>query len=153
MNDFDLGNIRKLAESVFTLGVDSCHGVSHWKRVENNFLLLAKDVQADVTVGRLFAVLHDCCRRSDGRDREHGLRAAMLIRQWYGNQIMLEQEQVDKLVYAVENHTFGDVSDDPTVAACWDADRLDLGRVGIVPNPSRMCTVAGKELAGRIHCG
>ena len=24
--------------------------------------------------------------------------------------------------------------------ACWDADRLDLLRVGIVPDPRRLCT-------------
>ncbi len=28
---------------------------------------------------------------------------------------------------------------------CWDADRLDLGRVGIMPEPSRLCTAAAKR--------
>ena len=30
---------------------------------------------------------------------------------------------------------------------CWDADRLDLGRVGIVPNPRYLCTPAAKSPA------
>lgn len=34
---------------------------------------------------------------------------------------------------------------DITVQTCWDADRLDLGRVGIRPDPDRLCTSAAKE--------
>ncbi|MBT5083254.1 MAG: hypothetical protein HOM62_22025 [Rhodospirillaceae bacterium] len=34
---------------------------------------------------------------------------------------------------------------DITVQTCWDADRLDLGRAGIVPDPRYLCTDAAKE--------
>ena len=34
-----------------------------------------------------------------------------------------------------------------TIDACFDADRLDLGRVGIDPDPERMATERGKEIA------
>jgi uncharacterized protein len=34
---------------------------------------------------------------------------------------------------------------DITIQTCWDADRLDLGRVGIVPDPARLCTVAARD--------
>lgn len=27
-----------------------------------------------------------------------------------------------------------------TIQTCWDSDRLDLGRVGITPHPSKLCT-------------
>jgi uncharacterized protein len=33
---------------------------------------------------------------------------------------------------------------DVTVQTCWDADRLDLGRVGIRPVASRLCTPAAR---------
>jgi hypothetical protein len=36
---------------------------------------------------------------------------------------------------------------DVTIQTCWDADRLDLGRVGIRPDPARMGTEAGKRIA------
>ncbi len=29
---------------------------------------------------------------------------------------------------------------------CWDADRLDLPRVGIIPKKDRLCTEAAKGL-------
>ena len=33
-----------------------------------------------------------------------------------------------------------------TLQACWDADRLDLGRVGITPLPHLLCSDAAREL-------
>jgi uncharacterized protein len=44
-------------------------------------------------------------------------------------------------------HTDRDFSDNPTIGTCWDADRLDLGRVGMIPNPKFMSTPFGKEIA------
>jgi hypothetical protein len=46
-------------------------------------------------------------------------------------------------------HAKGLIEADVTVQTCWDADRLDLGRVGIVPDPARLCTAAAKESAMR----
>ena len=36
---------------------------------------------------------------------------------------------------------------EPTLAVCLDADRLDLGRVGITPDPLRLSTFAAKAIA------
>ena len=44
-------------------------------------------------------------------------------------------------------HSDGHTTGDATVLACWDSDRLDLGRVGIRPHPSRLCTVQAKARA------
>ena len=52
------------------------------------------------------------------------------------------------LHYACTWHTHGQLSSDPTIATCWDADRLDLGRVGMRPHADYMSTAKGKELAG-----
>ncbi|MFZ2726177.1 MAG: hypothetical protein WAX77_08010 [Methylococcaceae bacterium] len=32
-----------------------------------------------------------------------------------------------------------------TILTCWDADRLDLGRVAIMPNPEYLCTDIAKQ--------
>ena len=39
-------------------------------------------------------------------------------------------------------HTDGTISDDPTIGCCWDADRLDLPRVGMQPDPALLSTEA-----------
>ena len=56
------------------------------------------------------------------------------------------------LVVACEGHEKGRVSDDPTVGACWDADRLDLTRIGARPVERYMSTAKGKELARASPC-
>jgi len=33
-----------------------------------------------------------------------------------------------------------------SIGTCWDADRLDLGRVGVIPSVNFMSTPAGKEV-------
>jgi len=39
---------------------------------------------------------------------------------------------------------FGVIRCDSTVLTCWDADRLDLGRVGITPKAIYLCTDAAQ---------
>ena len=57
----------------------------------------------------------------------------------------LPDEDARLLEVAVQRHTFGMTKAHPTVMTCWDSDRLDLGRVGIRPHPSRLCTDAAKD--------
>lgn len=144
----DLVPLWKAVERQFRLEPDSVHGPSHWKRVEDNGLRLAAQTGADVLVVRLFAVLHDSQRENEGTDREHGERAAAYAATLRGKSFTLDDARLALLVRACAGHHKGLLSDDPTVATCWDADRLDLGRVGIPPDPKRMSTAAGKALAG-----
>jgi uncharacterized protein len=39
----------------------------------------------------------------------------------------------------------GQVADDPTIGACWDADRLNLWRVGKTPDPRLLSTAAARD--------
>jgi uncharacterized protein len=124
------------------------HGLHHWRRVEQNGLRLAKaTADADIVVVRLFAVFHDSERVNEYTDPEHGLRAAELMRCLHGNGFRLSDEQLSTLFDACARHEEGDVTDDPTVGCCWDADRLDLPRVGIEPHRDFMSTEVGKNLA------
>jgi uncharacterized protein len=45
----------------------------------------------------------------------------------------LTDEQLEKLCHAMSFHSDGGIHADPTIQTCWDADRLDLGRVGNKP--------------------
>jgi uncharacterized protein len=138
---------RHLSER-FRLGPDSVHGPNHWRRVEQNGLRLAKATAGtDVVVVRLFAVLHDSERMTEFTDPEHGRRAADLVRRLRGNGFTLSDEQLSSLFDACARHEEGDLTDDPTIGCCWDADRLDLPRVGIEPHRDFMSTAVGKNLA------
>jgi len=93
----------------------------------------------DPLVAFCFGLLHDAMRESDGFDPGHGPRAAALARE-LAAEGLLAGVQLDALVESCELHADGLVSEDPVVGACWDADRLDLWRVGKVVDPSLLST-------------
>jgi uncharacterized protein len=137
--------LHRLTHS-FALPMRSVHGPAHWMRVRRNGLLLAPQTGANPCVVELFAVLHDSCRHNDYHDPEHGPRAAELAYDLYlEGRIPCGLDELNLLTKACEGHTHGDAHTDPTIATCWDADRLDLHRVGITPDPKRLCTDAARE--------
>lgn len=125
-----------------------CHGPDHWKCVAVTGLRLLKATpEADPIVVLLFALLHDSQRNHDGGDRGHGHRAAALAIQLHHACYHLIGSQLDQLVHACFHHNGGKHAPDPTVAVCWDADRLNLWRVGTTPDPARLFTEAGRDPA------
>lgn len=130
----------------------SIHGYWHWLKVERNVNALADAMPgADKHVCQLFAILHDSQRVNENRDPEHGPRAAKFAADlFFGGNLNIDRSQLAKLVYACKHHTHGMVSDDPTVGCCWDADRLDLIRVGMVPRDEYLSTDAAKRLKWNI---
>lgn len=141
----DIEQVKQWAISRWTLG--ELHGISHWERVERNGKLLATP-DCDLTVIRLFAYLHDSCRENDGYDKQHGPRAAKMIVGLRNTLLKdLTDHQFEMLQTAIRLHTTTHHTGNPTIDACFDADRLDLGRVGITPDPAKMATEKGKELA------
>jgi len=103
---------------------------------------------ADVQVVRLFAILHDARRWNEGSDPDHGQRAADLAADLCGTMFHLDDARLTVLREACILHDRGKVSADATTGVCWDADRLDLPRVGIAPAPRLMSTAEGKRRAG-----
>jgi uncharacterized protein len=125
----------------------SIHGLSHWNRVNNYGMALAKLTEGvDIEVVQAFALVHDCCRHNDGSDYDHGVRAASWMDVHRNDALaFLTDEQYNKLRLAVGGHVDGRVTDDPTIGVCWDADRLDIGRVGSPVNPNLLSTQAAKD--------
>src|SRR5215469_17836176 len=68
----------------YALSPAGIHGVDHWARVLENGLVLAGRTGSNRSVIELFALFHDSGRRNDGTDPEHGLRGALLARQFRG---------------------------------------------------------------------
>src|SRR5262249_16780740 len=128
----------------YALPWDGDHGVAHWARVLENGLLLAGHTGADVAAVRLFAVLHDARRVNEVTDPGHGPRAAEFARSLRGRLFDLPDAEFRLLHRACAGHTHERTHPDVTVRTCWDADRLDLGRVGVTPHPSRLCTDAAR---------
>ncbi len=125
----------------YRLDLESIHGLSHWVRVLRNGLYIAAQENADAAVVKLFAVFHDCRRKTENYDEAHGAESAAAAREMLESGLYhLETDQLSKLYYACKYHTDGKVTSDPTVGACWDADRLDLPRVGIRPVIRRIST-------------
>ena len=147
MKEIDFEEVWSQVTRHYHGSVLSVHGPAHWRRVEQNGLLLASRTGADVMVVRLFAVFHDCCRLNEGTDDGHGARGAAYAETRRGKLYHLADEPFALLLEACIWHTDRDVSDDPTVGTCFDADRLDLGRVGMIPHPDYMSTEFGKEIA------
>lgn len=121
------------------------HGIAHWARVRANGLMLATDTGANVHVVELFAFFHDARRFNEHVDHGHGARGAALARQLKGRFFDATDEEMDLLQIACDHHSDGLTQGDATVLTCWDADRLDLGRVGIIPTAKYLCTDMAKR--------
>ena len=145
-------SLKPILEEVlheYALPLAGEHGVGHWARVWENGQRLAAETGAQREVVALFAVLHDARRVNEYHDPEHGWRAAELASQLRGSLIELSDADFQLLYRACEGHTHEQTHANVTIQTCWDADRLDLGRVGIAPDPARLCTHAARQLALR----
>ena len=130
------------------------HGVAHWWRVRHNGLLVAEQTRISVSVVKLFALIHDAFREDDEEDPEHGPRASKWLRELRGERpticevvsqssrdaiMALSSQEFEALATACEFHSDPKFRPNcPCVATCLAADRLDLRRVGYIPDAERM---------------
>lgn len=149
MKDALINKIKQFAINGWALG--ECHGLSHWERVERNGLLIATE-EVNTTIVRLFAYLHDKWRVDNGYDMEHGIRAAEQLSALRDTLLSeLSDEEFELLSTACRLHTVCHRTGNITIDTCFDADRLDLTRVGITPDPERMATERGAYYAANMH--
>jgi uncharacterized protein len=129
----------------FTLDWQGFHGSPHWARVRQNGLRLAPLTGANPRVIEYFAFLHDICRDNDDHDPWHGIRAAEFVKTLH-QVLELSASEFEDLTTACAFHNDGYTTGyNTTILTCWDADRLDLGRVFIRPNPRHLCTDAARD--------
>lgn len=120
------------------------HGVGHWGRVLENGLRLTDGTGVNPEIVSLFAVFHDARRLNEHTDDGHGRRGAELAAELRGTLFDLPDEDFLLLRLACEGHTDGGTDADVAIQICWDADRLDLPRVGKAVDPARLCTAAAR---------
>ena len=133
------------ATGYYKLPLEGLHGSGHWQRVLENGLHLAERTGADTEVVALFALMHDLGRENEGIDSEHGARSAEIARQLRSEHSFLDDTQFQFLYQACAQHNLGYTEADITIQTCWDADRLDLGRIGMMPKRQFLCTDAAKD--------
>ena len=130
----------------FQINWNGIHGISHWARVYDNGMKLAGQTGANKTVVQLFSVFHDSCRLNEGIDPNHGPRGAELAAQYRNTHLKtLVNEEFDLLYAACRLHTSASTHEEVTIQTCFDSDRLDLGRVGTIPDPQYLCTKVAKS--------
>ena len=113
---------------------DGIHGAYHWARVIENGWEIAQDNGANMKVIVAFGFFHDCKRENDGDDPDHGFRGGEFMEK-YRHRLNLTDEEFRKAQIACAGHTDVLHDNDLDIGTCWDSDRLDLLRVGIMPDP------------------
>jgi uncharacterized protein len=138
----------QLAEQVLAAAPNAAsklHGVHHWQCVAEAGLQLVRHTPgADQTVVFLFALFHDSMRLDDSWDLDHGSRASEFVR-GFQTGIKISPAQRELLAKACADHTRGQLSQDPTLACCWDADRLNLWRIGVKPSAKYLSTETASQ--------
>lgn len=140
-------NWKEVEEIVFhhSLYKDGVHGIDHIRRTVENAKIIAKetcpDKFDDAVIG---AYLHDIGRIDDFGGNAHAVRGAKiserLLQEFWPNL------DIKRILFAIEFHADKLTSEDPLIGTIWDADRLDLDRVGIKINPDLLSTKKAKEI-------
>lgn len=141
-------NLKPIVHAIlekYALPWHGTHGLSHWARVLESGLLLAQETGANIEVVQLFAIFHDSRRVNEVVDDGHGKRGAELARRFRNRWFTISDQDFELLYKACAGHTDGRTDGDVTIQTCWDADRLDLGRVGICPARKMLCTDTAKR--------
>lgn len=147
MADISFKKLYKRVLELSTVNIKGVHGPKHWARVLRNGLFLCEKENHPAKVVKCFALMHDSQRLNDYEDPEHGIRAAELAYKLNDTHLLLSNHELEQLIFACSYHTFEEKTDDPVVHLCWDADRLDLGRIGIEPDPDRLWSTTAKHIA------
>jgi uncharacterized protein len=137
-----LSLLRKESEFFYS----PIHGIEHWQTVERNGHYLASFNDADTQVLSYFAHFHDCMRENEHIDLGHGPRGASFAKK-YRDLIPLNNVQFKQLTDACKGHTYGERPECITINTCWDSDRLDLHRVGIMPQAEYLYNEEAKRIA------
>ena len=127
----------------YCLSWSGIHGIPHWYRVHVNSTRLSAQIGVNSKVVELFSIFHDSQRRNDSHDKKHGKRGgelALKLRRY----LPVDDDDLQLLVTACELHTSAKTHENITVQCCFDADRLDLGRVGIIPLAEYLSTPMAK---------
>lgn len=144
------------------------HGERHWSHVNHLGMKLAALMKLNPVQKRcveVFAWTHDLARRDDGSGNEHAINGA----EYFSNELVtlfpdIDELQIEIITSAIKYHSDGVCSEEAfhmgcfehidihsediikVIGCCWDADRLDLIRLGIAPTGKYMSSDHWEDL-------
>jgi hypothetical protein len=104
------------------------HGEEHWRCVTATGLSLGSATpDVDRILVFCFGLLHDTRRENEAIEPGHGSRAAAFAMELRAEGVLRRDDaRFGSLAEALQLHSAGRVSRDPTIGTCWYADRLHL---------------------------
>ena len=120
------------------------HGMGHLRRVSSTAGRMAAILDEDIESAVVGGFLHDCARTDDGGGTSHAHSSAQLAKD-----IMITcypHLDIARLCRGIAQHADGMITDDPLIGCVWDADRLDLSRLGIEVDLDLLSTFVARRL-------
>ena len=147
---FDITPLREYCKKQRPIYRLKVYGLDHFERVAQNGEKLYIP-GANPYVIHAFAYLHDLERNDNVKDPGHGERTAKLIDRIRGKYLTdFSDVEIQLLKDACRLHETTTQTGNRTIDICLDADRLDLPRLGIYPDPDTMATGKGALLAAEL---
>lgn len=114
------------------------HGIEHSRNVAYLAGRLAKLENVCVRTAVIGGFLHDCARKDNRAGNVHAhesadLARSIILRYW-------PDVDTDKVCYAIYCHADGLTTNDRLSGCIWDADRITLTRLGIIPDTELLST-------------
>lgn len=126
------------------------HGFSHLRRVAAVAGRIAAAAGEDIESAVVAGFLHDCARRHDGGGVDHAHDSAALTRKLLAR--FYPHLDAVRLCDAIARHADGETTEDMLAACVWDADRLELRRLGIEVDPDLLSTEIARRLIRISRC-
>ncbi|MHB9031383.1 MAG: HD domain-containing protein [Candidatus Latescibacterota bacterium] len=122
------------------------HGLEHLRRVACTAGRIALWENEDMKAAVVGGFLHDCARVNDGGGQEHAYDSAIIAEEVLRRHF--PELDADRVVFAIHHHAAGLIAEDLLVGAIWDADRLDLVRLGVRVRTELLSTRIAKRVVG-----
>ncbi|MFX1445050.1 MAG: HD domain-containing protein [Promethearchaeota archaeon] len=114
------------------------HGFSHVQRVYNTCVKIGQNLNANMKILKIAALLHDIGRIDEKKDpskKNHAEISAIKAKEFLAtNNFNLSQKEINNIIHAISAHSFSNNISPQTLEAkiLSDADKLDaIGAIGI----------------------
>lgn len=107
-------------------GIDGLTHIEHTTHIGTK--VGTEEAEEDVHNIILGCLLHDIGRGHEGKGQTHGDAGGLVAKNILEEYFKQYDIDIEKVVYAIENHDKGKVTKDKMVGSIWDADRLSLYR-------------------------